>query len=274
VCVQSDDGSRNRLHREPMLAWRRRWRWTRDNRQEESGKEKTGPLGGPWHTRQLANDTDGPDEGGPPGPEKCCAIRLGGIRNEDSTRTRTRPATAHDVKRPRVQPRAGPVLSMQETRHQRSNVRLARGCALAQFAPASLTSTPPGTGAGMETEEAARQCTALAMILKSRAHTAARKLRRRGCCGSASSAALHGAHIIVHTLTTTQSSHSWWKGRLSVACHVEGPPAYHDGRRSAYSSTNSWASNRSNLHERSVQLTLHERLRAFDLRVSHSPCLR
>ena len=39
-----------------------------------------------------------------------------GIRNEDSTRTRTRPATAHDVKRPRVQPRAGPVLSMQETR--------------------------------------------------------------------------------------------------------------------------------------------------------------
>ena len=116
MCVQSDDGSRNRLHREPMLAWRRRWRWTRDNRQEESGKEKTGPLGGPWHTRQLANDTDGPDEGGPPGPEKCCAIRLGGIRNEDSTRTRTRPATAHGVKRPRVQPRAGPVLSMQETR--------------------------------------------------------------------------------------------------------------------------------------------------------------
>ena len=120
MCVQSDDGSRNRLHREPMLAWRRRWRWTRDNRQEESGKEKTGPLGGPWHTRQLANDTDGPDEGGPPGPEKCCAIRLGGIRNEDSTRTRTRPATAHDVKRPRVQPRAGPVLSMQETRRDTS----------------------------------------------------------------------------------------------------------------------------------------------------------
>ena len=80
---------------------------------------------------------------------------------------------------------------------------------LAQFAPASLTSTPPGTGTGMETEEAARQCTALAMILKSRAHTAACKLRRRGCCGSASSTALHGARIIVHTLTTTQSSHPW-----------------------------------------------------------------
>ena len=68
---------------------------------------------------------------------------------------------------------------------ERSNVRLA---------PASLTSTPPGNGAGMEAEEAARQCTAPAMILKSRAHTAARKLRRRGCCGSASSVALH-----VHT---------------------------------------------------------------------------
>ena len=96
--------------------------------------------------------------------------------------------------------------------HQRSNVRLARGCALAQFAPASLTSTPPGTGTGMETEEAARQCTALATSLKSRAHTAACKLRRRGCCGSASSAALHGAHIIVPILTTTQSSHSWRSG--------------------------------------------------------------
>ena len=205
MCVQSDDGSRNRLHREPMLAWRRRWRWTRDNRQEESGKEKTGPLGGPWHTRQLANDTDGPDEGGPPGPEKCCAIRLGGIRNEDSTRTRTRPATAHDVRRPRVQPRAGPVLSMQETRrdtnlqadgHQpnrlpdsetqqamdlqkqpepfatapalgstdlrpstSSQMSDSLGAApLAQFAPASLTSTPPGTGTGMETEEVHCSC--------------------------------------------------------------------------------------------------------------------
>ena len=69
--------------------------------------------------------------------------------------------------------------------HQRSNVRLA---------PASLTSTPPGTGTGMETEEAARQCTALATSLKSRTPTAACKLRRRGCCGSAPSAALH-----VHT---------------------------------------------------------------------------
>ena len=76
----------------------------------------------------------------------------------------------------------------------------------------SLTSTPPVAGAGMEAEEAARQCTAPAMILKSRAHTAACKLRRRGCCGSASSAALHGAHIIVPILTTTQSSHSWRSG--------------------------------------------------------------
>ena len=34
----------------------------------------------------------------------------------------------------------------------------------------------PGAGTGMEAEEAARQYTAIAMILKSRAHTAARKL--------------------------------------------------------------------------------------------------
>ena len=88
--------------------------------------------------------------------------------------------------------------------HQRSSVRLARGCALAQFAPASLTSTPPGTGTGMETEEAARQCTAIAMILKSRAHTATRKLRRRGCYGSTSFTKLHDAQMTVHTLTTTQ----------------------------------------------------------------------
>ena len=182
---------------------------------------------------------------------------------------------------------------------------------LASFAPTSLTLSSPRTGAGMTMKMTMgltkgqmsdslgaapslssllrrslllrrgpvlawkrRKCTALAKILKSNAHTATRKPRRRGCCGSASSAALHGAHIIVHTLTTTQSSHSWWKGRHSMASHVERPPAYHDGHRSAYSSTNSWASNRSNLHERSVQLTLHERLRAFDLRVSHSPCLR
>ena len=149
--------------------------------------------------------------------------------------------------------------------HQRSNVRLA---------PTSLTSTPPGAGAGMEAEEVARQHTAIAMVLKSRAHTAARKLRRRGCCGSASSAALHGAHIIVLTLTTTQIF-SIVAGRASsMVFHVEWPPDQHDGRRSAYSSTNSWVSNRFNLYEPSVQLTLHERLRAFDLRVSHSPCLR
>ena len=94
--------------------------------------------------------------------------------------------------------------------HQRSNVRLA---------PSSLTSTPPGGGAGMEAEEAARQYTAIAMILKSHAHTAARKLRRHGCCGSASSAALHGAHIIVPILTTTQSSHSWGSGPFGGSLH-------------------------------------------------------
>ena len=60
-------------------------------------------------------------------------------------------------------------------------------------------------------------------------------------------------------------------GGLSVASHVDRRPDLHDGRRSAQSSTNGWASNRFNLHERSVQLTLHERLRAFDLRVLHSP---
>ena len=72
---------------------------------------------------------------------------------------------------------------------------------LAQFAPASLTSAPPGTGTGMETEEAARQCTALAMILKSRAHTAARKLRRRRCCGSASSTALLVLSCLINLIT-------------------------------------------------------------------------
>ena len=29
-----------------------------------------------------------------------------------------------------------------------------------------------------------------------------------------------------------------------MASHVEGPPAYHDGRRSAHLFTNGWASNR------------------------------
>ena len=56
-----------------------------------------------------------------------------------------------------------------------------------------------------------------------------------------------------------------------MACHAEGPADPHGGRRSAQSSTNGWASNRFNLYERSVQLTLHERLRALDLRVLHSP---
>ena len=122
----------------------------------------------------------------------------------------------------------------------------------------------PGAGTGMEAEEAARQYTAIAMILKSRAHTAARKLRRRGCYGSASSTALHDAHIIVLTLTTTQSSHSWRSGPFGEIspwlAMLTGCPDQHNGRRSAYSSTNSWASNRFNLYERSVQLTLYERL--------------
>ena len=89
---------------------------------------------------------------------------------------------------------------------------------------------------------------------------------------------LHGAHMIVHTFTTTHSSHSWRPGPFGEIspwlAMLTGCPDQHNGRRSAYSSTNSWASNRFNLYERSVQLTLHERLRAFDLRVSHSPCLR
>ena len=123
-----------------------------------------------------------------------------GDTQRDSTRTRTRPATAHDVKRPRVQPRAGPVLSMQETRrdtnlqadgHQpnrlpdsetqqamdlqkqpepfatapalgstdlrpstSSQMSDSLGAApLAQFAPASLTSTPPKADAGVEAAE-------------------------------------------------------------------------------------------------------------------------
>ena len=48
-------------------------------------------------------------------------------------------------------------------------------------------------------EEAARQYTAIAMILKSRAHTATRKLRRRGCYGSTSFTKLHDAQTTVHT---------------------------------------------------------------------------
>ena len=63
-------------------------------------------------------------------------------------------------------------------------------------------------------------------------------------------------------------------GGPSMACHAEGRPDLHDGRRSANSSTNSWVSNRFNLYERSVQLTLYERLRALDLRVLHAPCHR
>ena len=67
-----------------------------------------------------------------------------------------------------------------------------------------------------------------AKILKSNAHTATRNptlLRERLVCGT------RGAHIIVHTLTSTRS-HSWREGG-SMACHVEGRPDLHDGRRSA-----------------------------------------
>ena len=52
-------------------------------------------------------------------------------------------------------------------------------------------------------------------------------LRERPVCGTPCT------YTIVLTLTTTQSSHSWWKGRHSMASHVERPPAYHNGRRSA-----------------------------------------
>ena len=48
-------------------------------------------------------------------------------------------------------------------------------------------------------EEAARQYTAITMILKSHAHTASRKFRRRGCCGSTSFTTLHDAQMTVHT---------------------------------------------------------------------------
>ena len=48
-------------------------------------------------------------------------------------------------------------------------------------------------------EEAARQYTAIAMILKSRAHTATRKFRRRGCYGSTSFTKIHDAQTTVHT---------------------------------------------------------------------------
>ena len=84
-----------------------------------------------------------------------------------------------------------------------------------------------------------------------------------------------GAGLLVPTPGTHNSifSHSWRKGRLSVACHVEGPPDRH-GRLSAQSLANGWASHQLNLHERLVQLNLQERLRAPDLRVLHSPHLR
>ena len=48
-------------------------------------------------------------------------------------------------------------------------------------------------------EEAARQYTAIAMVLKSHAHTATRKFRRRGCYGSTSFTKLHDAQTTVHT---------------------------------------------------------------------------
>ena len=48
-------------------------------------------------------------------------------------------------------------------------------------------------------EEAVRRHAAIAMILKSRAHTATRKFRCRGCYGSTSFTKLHDAQMTVHT---------------------------------------------------------------------------
>ena len=48
-------------------------------------------------------------------------------------------------------------------------------------------------------EEAVRIHAAIAMILKSRAHTATHKFRRRGCYGSTSFTKLHDAQMTVHT---------------------------------------------------------------------------
>ena len=48
-------------------------------------------------------------------------------------------------------------------------------------------------------EEAARQYTAITMILKSHAHTATREFRCRGCYGSNSFTKLHDAQMTVHT---------------------------------------------------------------------------
>ena len=79
-------------------------------------------------------------------------------------------------------------------------------------------------------------------------------------------------------LTTTQSlalvEVRALRGFSPWLAMLQGRPDLHDGRRSAQSSTNGWASNRPNLHERPVQLNLHERLRTLDLRVLHSPCHR
>ena len=141
---------------------------------------------------------------------------------------------------------------------------------LAQFAPASLTSTPPGTGAGMETEEVHCSCKDLE-ISRTYGSTQASTswlLRERLVYGApwCTHNRKYFDNYSIFSLVVERAS--------SMDFHVEWPPAYHDGRRSAYSLTNSWASNRFNLHERSVQLNLHERLRALDLRVLHSPCLR
>ena len=48
-------------------------------------------------------------------------------------------------------------------------------------------------------EEAARRCTAIAMILKSRAHTATRKFSMSRMLQECSFTKLHGAHVTVHT---------------------------------------------------------------------------
>ena len=79
-----------------------------------------------------------------------------------------------------------------------------------------------------------------------------------------------GAGLLVPTPGTHNSifSHSWRKGRLSVACHVEGPP---DQRADAHQLNRLRTAERTTgliVYERLVQLNLQERLRAPDLRVT------
>ena len=75
-------------------------------------------------------------------------------------------------------------------------------------------------------EEATRHYTAIAMILKSRAHTATRKFRRRGYCGSTSFTALHSAQIISHRQSTQLFVSFVEGGRfLSLACQIDRMPS-------------------------------------------------